>query len=74
MLDHVPPMAGEICVVTASREFVLRVESEYAIVIVAPSIEDAKALALAEEWPERRRARLIGVGDEGNQCDFVVGG
>lgn len=58
----------------APRDFVLRVEGEYAIVVEAPSIEDAAALAQADEWPERRSAHLVEVGNEDNQLDFQVGG
>jgi len=58
---------------TPTLEFVLKVDGEYAIGIEAASIEDAQALALADEWLEQRSARLVEVGNDNNQLDFVVG-
>lgn len=54
------------------RDFVLKVSGEYAIVIEASSIEDAQALALADEWAGRATAHLQEVGND-NQLDFEVG-
>jgi len=54
-------------------EFVLKVDGEYAVGIEAASIEDAQALALAQEWLEPTPARLQEVGNPDNQVDFTVG-
>jgi uncharacterized protein YciI len=54
-------------------EFVLRVAGDYAVIIEAPNIEDAQALALADEYPCRARASLQEVGDQDDQLDFEVG-
>lgn len=54
-------------------DFVLRVDGEYPIVMEAESIEDAAAFAQADEWPWRRSAYLVEVGNEDNRLDLVVG-
>lgn len=71
-LVSVPPAPPLSIVPPPLREFVLRVSGEYAVIIEASSIEDARSLALAQKWARRATAHLQEVGND-NQLDFEVG-
>lgn len=55
------------------RDFVLRVDGHWAVVVDAPTIEDAMLIAECGDWPHQLDASLVEVGDPDNWVDFVVG-